>query len=158
MNRIQYLLLIFLLFSNCENNIEDRIPAFQAYVNGIQFWEASSFAITTDASGTIISGNNLSGSILMHIPSLEVGTNDFGSLEISSSVYQDTTYYSTSFNGIGSIAYLSDGEITIEEFNSEENTITGTFNFDAYDETGEYNINISQGVFYRLPISVDSEN
>ena len=94
----------------------------------------------------------------MHIPSLEVGTNDFGSLEISNAVYQDTTYYSTSFNGIGSIAYLSDGEITIEEFNSEENTITGTFNFDAYDETGEYNINISQGVFYRLPISVDSEN
>ena len=124
MNRIQYLLLIFLLFSNCENNIEDRIPAFQAYVNGIQFWEASSFAITTDASGTIISGNNLSGSILMHIPSLEVGTNDFGSLEISNAVYQDTTYYSTSFNGIGSIAYLSDGEINIEEF-AEKASIIG---------------------------------
>ena len=41
---------------------------------------------------------------------------------------------------------------------SEENTISGTFNFDAYNNTGEYTINISQGVFYRLPISVDSGN
>ena len=158
MNKIQYLLLIFLFFSNCENNIEDRIPAFQAYVNGNQFWEASSFSITTDISGAVISGNTFSGTIIMYIPSLEVGVNNLGSTEIANAIYQDTTYYSTSFNGIGSIAYLSDGEVTIEEFNSEENTISGTFNFDAYNETGEYNINISQGVFYRLPISVSSEN
>ena len=158
MNKIQFLLLIFIFFSSCENTIEDRIPAFQAYVNGNQFWEASAFSITTDTNGTMITGNNFSGSILMHIPSLEVGINDLGVSEIANAIYQDTTYYSTIYNGIGSIAYLSDGEITIEEFNSEENTISGTFNFDAYDETGEYNINISQGVFYRLPISVSSEN
>jgi hypothetical protein len=158
MNKIQYLLVVFLLFNNCESTVEFRIPAFQAHVNGDQFWEASLFSITTDASGAIITGSSLSGTVSMHMPSLEVGTHNLGSLEIATAIYQDTTYYSTNNDGIASIAYLSDGEITIEEYNSEENTISGTFNFDAYNDTGEYTINISQGVFYRLPISVGSEN
>ena len=158
MNKFQYLIAFLLIFSSCEDNIEDRIPAFQAHVNGVQFWEASSLSVTTDASGTIITGSNLSGTISMYMPLLEVGTNNLGSSEIANAAYQDTTYYSTTSDGIASIAYLSDGEITVEEFNSEENTISGTFNFDAYNNTGEYTINISQGVFYRLPISVDSEN
>ena len=158
MNKFQYLLAFLLIFSSCEDTIEDRIPAFQAHVNGVQFWEASSFSIITDSNGTIITGNNLSGTLTMYVPSLEVSVNNLGSSEVAVGVFQDTLYYSTMYNGIASIAHLSDGEITIDEFNSEENTISGTFNFDAYDETGEYNINISQGVFYRLPISVSSEN
>ena len=158
MNKFQYLLVCLLIFSSCEDNIEDRIPAFQAHVNGVQFWEASSFSIITDSNGTIITGNNLSGTLTMYIPLLEVGANNLGSSEVSVGVFQDTLFYSTMYNGIASIAHLSDGEIIIEEFNSEENTISGTFNFDAYNETGEYNLNISEGVFYRLPISVESEN
>ena len=158
MNKFQYLLVCLLIFSSCEDNIEDRIPAFQAHVNGVQFWEASSFSIITDSNGTIITGNNLSGTLTMYIPLLEVGANNLGSSEISVGVFQDTLFYSTMYNGIASIAHLSDGEIIIEEFNSEENTISGTFNFDAYSETGEYNLNISEGVFYKLPISVESEN
>ena len=158
MNKFQYLLAFLLIFSSCEDTIEDRIPAFQAHVNGVQFWEASSFSIITDSNGTIITGNNLSGTLTMYVPSLEVSMNNLGSSEVAVGVFQDTLYYSTMYNGIASIAHLSDGEITIDEFNSEENTISGTFNFDAYNETGEYNLNISEGVFYRLPISVESEN
>jgi len=158
MNKFQYLLAFLLIFTSCEDTIEDRIPAFQAHVNGVQFWEASSFSIITDSNGTIITGNNLSGTLTMHVPSLEVGVNNLGSSEVAVGVFQDTLYYSTMYDGIASIAHLSDGEITIDEFNSEENTISGTFNFDAYNETGEYNLNISEGVFYRLPISVSSEN
>ena len=158
MNKFQCLLVVLLIFNSCENTIEFRIPTFQANVNGVQFWEASSFSVTTDTNGTIITGGNLSGTISMYMPLLEVGTNNLGSSEIANAAYQDSTYYSTTNDGIASIAYLSDGEITIEEFNSEENTISGTFNFDAYNNTGEYTINISQGVFYRLPISVGSEN
>ena len=158
MNKFQYLLAFLLIFSSCEDTIEYRIPAFQAHVNGVQFWEASSFSIITDSNGTIITGNNLSGTLTMYVPSLEVDVNNLGSSEVAVGVFQDTLYYSTMYDGIASIAHLSDGEITIDEFNSEENTISGTFNFDAYNETGEYNLNISEGVFYRLPISVSSEN
>ena len=94
----------------------------------------------------------------MHIPSLEVGTNDFGSLEISSAVYQDTTYYSTSFNGIGSIAYLSDGFIQIQEIDNLNNTISGNFHFDAYNGTGEYTVNVSEGIFYKIPINSEDQD
>tara|TARA_B100001996_G_scaffold281852_1_gene222266 strand:- start:100 stop:576 length:477 start_codon:yes stop_codon:yes gene_type:complete len=158
MNKFQYLLILLLVFSSCEDTIEDRIPAFQANINGVKFWEANLFSVTSDSNGTVITGNNLSGTISMHIPLLEVGVNNMGSSEVAVGIFQDTLYYSTLYNGISSIAHLSDGEITIEEFNSAENTISGTFNFDAYNETGEYNLNISEGVFYRLPISVGSEN
>ncbi len=60
MNKFQYLIAFFLIFSSCEDTIEDRIPAFQAHVNGVQFWEASSFAIITDSNGTITRGYNVS--------------------------------------------------------------------------------------------------
>ena len=119
MNKFQCLLVVLLIFNSCENTIEDRIPAFQAHVNGVQFWEASSFSIITDSNGTIITRNNLSGTLTMYVPSLEVSVNNLGSSEVAVGVFQDTLYYSTMYNGIASIAHLSDGEITIDEFNSE---------------------------------------
>ena len=158
MNKFQYLLVFLLVFNSCEDAIEDRTPSFQANLNGIQFWEANSFSIITDSNGTRITGNNMLGTISIHFPLLQVGTNNMGSSEIAVGIFQDSIYYSTMYDGISSIAYLSDGEITIDEYNSVENTISGTFNFDAYNETGEYNLNISEGVFYRLPISVGSGN
>ena len=109
MNKFQCLLVVLLIFNSCENTIEDRIPAFQAHVNGVQFWEASAFSVTTDTNGTIITGGNLLGTISMYMPLLEVGTNNLGSSEIANAAYQDSTYYSTTNDGIASIAYLSDG-------------------------------------------------
>ena len=60
--------------------------------------------------------------------------------------------------GITSIAFLSDGHVDINEIDSVNNTVSGHFHFDAYNGTGEYTINISEGVFYKIPINSGSQD
>ena len=36
---------------------------------------------------------------------------------------------------------------------SVNNTISGHFHFDAYNGTGQYTINVSEGVFYKIPVN-----
>jgi len=54
-------------------------------------------------------------------------------------------------DGVASIAYFSDGEISINEI-TEDSKISGTFTFNAYDSSGQSTVNVSQGIFYRLPL------
>ena len=44
-----------------------------------------------------------------------------------------------------------DGTHEIDNIN---NTISGHFHFDAYNASGEYTINISDGVFYKIPVNL----
>ena len=55
-------------------------------------------------------------------------------------------------------APLSEGYIDINEIDNVNNTISGHFHFDAYNLTGEYTINISEGVFYRIPITSEIQD
>ena len=64
----------------------------------------------------------------------------------------DTVQYSTLNIGISDIDYPSDGEIYIREITSDSK-ISGTFTFNAYNSSGESTVNVSQGVFYRLPLT-----
>ena len=51
-----------------------------------------------------------------------------------------------------------DGLIDINEIDNINNTVSGHFHFDAYNGTGEYTINLSDGVFYKIPIISDSQD
>ena len=73
-------------------------------------------------------------------------------------IFQDTIQYSTRNDGVGSVAFLSDGEIDILEIDSLNNTITGNFHFDAYDSSGENTINVSEGVFYKIPMTITTQD
>ena len=66
--------------------------------------------------------------------------------------------YSTQNDGISSIAHLSDGFIEIQEIDNLNNTITGNFHFDAYNGTGEYTVNVSEGIFYKIPVNSENQN
>ena len=68
-------------------------------------------------------------------------------------IFQDTLQYSTQNDGVGSVAFLSDGYLDIQEIDSVNNTISGHFHFDAYNGTGQYTINVSEGVFYKIPVN-----
>ena len=82
---------------------------------------------------------------------------DFRDNLISEATYQDSIQYSTLNDGIASIAYFSDGEITINEITADSK-VSGTFNFNAYDSSGNLTINVSQGIFYRLPLITSNED
>ena len=100
-----------------------------------------------------ISGTNPFGVISFVVNSPEVSGYNFYSWTDDYAIFQDTLQYSTQNDGIGSIAFLSDGYLDIQEIDSDNNTISGHFHFDAYNGTGQYTINVSEGVFYKIPIN-----
>ena len=152
MNKILVVLSV-LLFFNCEDDLSNKTPAFEARVNGNNQWIAESFNATIENNQLLISGSNPFGIISIVVNSATEDQYNFYSWTDDFAIYQDTIQYSTKNDGIGSIAYLSDGFLDIQEIDSVNNTISGHFHFDAYNGTGQYTINVSEGVFYKIPIN-----
>ncbi len=50
-----------------------------------------------------------------------------------------------------------DGEIVIENFNSEELTVSGTFKFNAYSINGDI-VNFTKGIFNEIPIAGSNDS
>ena len=153
MKQIIYFSCLLLIISSCTSKIEDRIPAFQATINGVEYWEATNFNVSTNPLGeVIIAGDYFNKFISLKLPYVE-GVYDLTDIIAGEATYQDTIYYSTLNNlGIGSPAYLSDGEISINEISSDSK-ISGKFTFNAYDSSGELTVNVSNGIFYKLPLT-----
>ena len=157
MKKILYISIIFIFF-NCEDDITNKIPAFEARVNGNFDWTAQTFNATIQNNQLSLSGNNPFGTVSILIDSLDVGTYNLYSWTDDFAVFQDTLQYSTRNDGVGSLAFLSDGQIDISEIDNINNTVSGHFHFDAYNSSGDYTVNISEGVFYKIPISSDNQD
>ena len=157
MKKILYISIIFIFF-NCEDDITNKIPAFEARVNGNFVWTAQTFNATIQNNQFSLSGNNPFGTVSILIDSLDVGTFNLYSWTDDFAVFQDTLQYSTRNDGVGSLAFLSDGQIDISEIDNINNTVSGHFHFDAYNSSGDYTVNISEGVFYKIPISSDNQD
>ena len=148
-----FIALSILLVFNCEDDLTNNTPVFQATVNANNQWIADDFIATIQNNQLSISGTNPFGVISFIVNSPEVSGYNFYSWTDDYAIFQDTLQYSTQNDGIGSIAFLSDGYLDIQEIDNINNTISGHFYFDAYDGTGQYTINISEGVFYKIPIN-----
>ena len=139
-----FLFVILITFSNCTEDLSNNIPGFEASVDG-KDWVAQSYNATVQ--------NNQFGTISMVIDSININSFELRSWTDDFAVFQDTIYYSTKNDGIGSIAYLSAGRIDINEINYVENSVSGHFYFECYDNSGLHVKNVSEGVFYRVPIN-----
>lgn len=148
-----FIALSLLLVFNCEDDLTNKTPVFQATVNGNNQWIAEDFIATIQNNQLSISGTNPFGVISFVVNSPDISEYNFYSWTDDYAIFQDTLQYSTQNDGIGSIAFLSDGYLDIQEIDSDNNTISGHFHFDAYNGTGQYTINVSEGVFYKIPIN-----
>jgi len=149
------ILLVFsvLLFFSCEEDLSNNTPAFQAKINGNNQWIAENYNVTIQNNQLSISGSNPFGVVSIVVNATEEDQYDFYSWTENYAVFQDTLQYSTQNDGVGSIAFLSDGFLDIQEIDNVNNTISGHFHFDAYNGTGEYTVNVSEGIFYKIPIN-----
>ena len=147
-----FFLLMIVIFSNCSEDLSNNTPGFEASVNG-KDWIAQSYNATIQNNQLSISGNNQLGAISIVIDSINVNSFELRSWSDDFAVFQDTIYYSTKNDGIGSIAYLSAGRIDINEIKYVENSVSGHFYFECYDNSGLHVKNVSEGVFYRVPIN-----
>ena len=148
-------LLIILTLFGCQDNIQSSIPALQGLKNGDFTWRSSSSTVVVDATGVLtFTGTDDNGTLTLQLPTVAVGTFVLGADSTSLVTFSEFEFaYSTNNNGMGSIVYVSDGSITIDELDIVNGTVTGTFYFNAYTANGERVMNFSEGVIYKLPIT-----
>ena len=146
------LILMLATLLNCTEDLSNNTPGFEASVDGKE-WVAQSYNATIQNSQLSISGNNQLGTISMVIDSININSFELRSWTDDFAVFQDTMLYSTKNDGIGSIAYLSAGKIDINEINYVDNSVSGHFYFECYDNSGLHVKTVSEGVFYKVPIN-----
>ena len=119
-----FIALSLLLVFRCEDDLTNKTPVFQATVNGHNQWIAEDFIATIQNNQLSISGTNPFGVISFVVNSPEVSGYNFYSWTEDYAIFQDTLQYSTQNDGTGSIAFLSDGYLDIQEIDSVNNTIS----------------------------------
>ena len=148
-------LLILLTLFGCQDNIQSSSPSLQGLKNGDFAWRSSSSTVVVDATGTLtFTGTDGYGTLTLQVPSVALGTFVLGADATALVTYsEDEFLYATTNNGVGSVVYVSDGAIIIDELDTVTGTVTGTFYFNAYTADGEHVMNFSEGVIYKLPVT-----
>ena len=138
----------------CQDNIETSLPAFKSLKNGDFEWKSTVSSAVSDATGvTTFTGSDGFGTIILQIPELVLGSYELGSSSVAVASYEEDGFeYSTLNDGMGSIVYISDGLISIDEID-EAGAVTGLFYFNAYNADGDMVINFSEGILYKLPVT-----
>ena len=58
----------------------------------------------------------------------------------------------------GSKCIVADALSRLDKIDNLNNTISGNFHFDAYNGTGEYTVNVSEGIFYKIPVNSEVQD
>lgn len=166
MKRLAILLITVLTFVSCGDEVEFNSPSIQGNKDYV-LWRAEFFNAAIDANGflTITGGNNIE-TLMLKIPSVAVGSYTLGDVDSMEARFTaaDGTVFSTNNRPDPSVTiYPEYGEINLDEILN--NTFTGTFRFNAFDESGLRVVNFSGttqddplngGIFYRVPLTSGS--
>ncbi|SDV99921.1 DUF6252 family protein [Flavobacterium degerlachei] len=150
------ILFVIVLFSliSCTEDVRFNNPSFQGVKDNV-FWRAIESKATLNSNGSLVieaySGNEVitlkTTSMVEQLYPLGTSTSKTASYVLTDS--NGTTTFTTG-TGIG------DGQIIITDYDAIENTVSGSFKFNAENI---YNnplagavLNFQQGIFYKVPI------
>ena len=155
MKKIFYFLSLLFIVTSCTEDIKFNNPAFQGLKDNV-FWRSNGYIANSRTNGNIVIEGTLGyEKVILQIPSPAVQTYVLGIDDVAMASYSNTSpgqlkEFSTGVNN-------GNGQIVVTEFNSETNTISGTFKFTALnkDETDAENPKVifTEGVFYKVPVS-----
>ena len=149
-----YLFLSFALIS-CSTEVKFNNPAFEGQKDNV-FWRAVDSKASLDAGGSlIIEGYTRNEKLTLKTTSANPETYVLGTGDLNTA-----TYVLTDSNGIITFSTgleIGNGEIIIEEYDAINNTVTGTFKFNAVninnDPLAVPLLNFQYGHFYKVPIT-----
>ncbi|MDX1279298.1 DUF6252 family protein [Oceanihabitans sediminis] len=161
MKKLLVLLVSVVFMVSCGDELESNTPAFQGDKDG-SLWKGDYYSAAMDANGNlVVSGGKGGETVVLTIASTNVGSYSLGDGSASEAAFNNVAelHFSTYNDPDPALQlYPADGEITIEEFNLSNRTVTGSFWFNAFTDSGMQTVNYSKGVFYQIPVSgtVDS--
>ncbi|WP_163409099.1 DUF6252 family protein [Flavobacterium ajazii] len=146
--------LMGILLSCTAEDVKFNNTAFQTLKNNV-FWRAQSYqAYLTQSGNVIIEGSLGFEKVTLQTSSSAEQTFTLGADDISKAYFED----SSSDNAVSFYTgtNIGTGQIVITEFNSESQTISGTFKFTAVNkneaDTENPKISFTEGVFYKVPV------
>ena len=154
MDKSTLTIFISILFLGCSKTVEFSNPAVQANNEG-QSWISTVETAAIKNSGLIIRASRGSEVLILFTTRTDIGEYALGGNNQNEARYRDDNgvMYSTLNAPDESVqVFPSDGVVEIENIDSENNTATGTFWFNAFTEDGLNTINFSSGVFFQVPI------
>ena len=146
-----YIFLLFVIIS-CQEEVKFNNPSFQGQKDDV-FWRAIDSKATISGGSLTIEGFTSTEKVTLKTTSTNPGTYTLGT-----GIENTATYVLTDANG--SITFSTgngkgNGEIIIEKY--ENNTITGTFKFNAVNVNNippdKPTINFHYGHFYKVPVT-----
>jgi len=150
-NPASYIFLLFFIIS-CQDDVKFNNPAFEGQKDNV-FWRA------VDSKATLSGGSlTIEGFTSTEKVSLKTNSTILGPYPLGTGIENTATYVLTDANG--SITFSTgngkgNGEIIIEKY--ENNTITGTFKFNAVNVNNippdKPTINFHYGHFYKVPVT-----
>jgi hypothetical protein len=153
----KYFLFIVVLFSliSCEEDISFNNPSLQGMKDNV-FWRGVQSRATLAPNGSLlIESFTANETLSLKTTSTTAQTYLLGTSESKKATYTITdatnglVTFSTGF-GIG------EGQIVITEYDAVNNTITGTFKFNAENTNSNSLaspvVNFQHGVFYKVPV------
>jgi hypothetical protein len=153
---IASILLVVVAFAmpSCTEEISRNSPALEGMKDNVRWRARASEATLADNGSVTFVGLTQFETLTMTVPSAAPGTYAFGTSDIYkvSYVYErdgQQLFYTTG-NGVG------DGQLIIDEFDTEKMTISGSFRFNAINVNenplGGPILNFQYGKFYKVPV------
>lgn len=144
-----YIFLLFVIIS-CQEEVKFNNPSFQGQKDNV-FWRAIDSKASLSAGLITIEGLTSKEKVTLKTSSTNPGTYPLGIDYYNSASYSImegsiTTNFSTGF-------LIDEGQIVITDYDTANNTITGTFKFNAKNEIDGSFLNFQKGVFYKVPVT-----
>jgi hypothetical protein len=152
------LLLLFVLsFSllSCEEEVKFNNPSFQGLKDNV-FWRASVAKAVIETDGTL----SIQGLFATETLTLKVNSTAEQAYTLGVDDTNYVTYRKTSAEGsinFKTATNIGNGRIVVSEYDTVNNTVTGTFTFNAENTDNDPLfgpiLNFQQGVFYKIPVT-----
>ncbi|WP_434037465.1 DUF6252 family protein [Formosa sp. 4Alg 33] len=142
-----------LMFIACDDNVEFNQPAFQANIEDV-VWQGNTYEASRVSNVLTVLATLNGEKIKLEVP-FEVGVDTLGAGRTSNATFTNVngTEFSTLFSAVNEpTVYYSDGLVSVSEINSVEGYVSGEFWFIGYDNNGLEKVNVTQGVFFKVPL------
>jgi len=130
---------------SCED-LQDNSSIVQGSAND-EFFKAGAVASRADSGDVSISANTELENLTLNLTNVSAGTYPFGPGSLNTAIFTDLNgqVFSTQTSA-------GDGAVIISEYNTANNTVTGSFIFNAYTVALADTLNFQRGVIFQVPV------